>query len=199
VDAWQRDFDAIVIGASAGAIDALGLILPRLPRSLPVPLVAVIHIPAERPSGLQDIFRQQCQLAVLEAEDKAALSPGTITFAPPDYHLLIEADKTLALSVDEPVNYSRPSIDVLFESAAEGLGRRTLGVLLTGASSDGARGLKSIRASGGVTVVQDPKTASSPAMPAAAIALAPPGFVLDLSEIAALLASLDRRGAGGSS
>ncbi len=195
MDAWPRDFDVVVMGASAGAVEAMGAILPRLPRSFPIPIVVVVHLPAERPSGLRALFGPRCNLPVREAEDKIAIRGGSITFAPPDYHVLIERDKTLALSVDEPVNYSRPSIDVLFESAAEAIGAATLGVLLTGASSDGARGLKRITEAGGVAVVQDPARASSPAMPTAAIALSQPHFVLDLPEIGALLASLDRAGA----
>jgi two-component system, chemotaxis family, protein-glutamate methylesterase/glutaminase len=191
VDDWPRKFDVVVVGASAGAVEALSEILPRLPSSFPLPIVVVVHVPGERRSGLRDLFGSRCNLRVFEAEDKAALAPGTITFAAPGYHLLIECDKTLALSVDEPVNFSRPSIDVLFESAAEAFGERTLGVLLTGANSDGARGLERIVEAGGVAVVQDPKSAASPAMPTAALALCRPRFVLDLPEIGALLASLD--------
>jgi len=186
--------DVIVVGASAGAIDALGVILPALPVGFPVAVLVVVHLAADRPSLLSEIFARVCPLPVHEAEDKEPILPGTVYFAPPDYHMLIEVDRTIALSVDDPVVYSRPSIDVLFESAARAFGPRVLGVLLTGANHDGANGLKAIARAGGTTVVQDPATAHARAMPEAGILAADPDQVLSVPAIAAYLAACTTTG-----
>jgi two-component system chemotaxis response regulator CheB len=162
----------IAVGASAGAVDALGHILPRLPASLATPVVVVVHVPADRPSGLAQLFASRCQLPVLEAEDKYPLRGG-VYFAPPDYHVLIERTLTLALSNDEEVHFSRPSIDVLFESVADSFQHRGVGILLSGASVDGAVGLQRIHRAGGLTWVQTPATAAVATMPESALALAP--------------------------
>lgn len=169
--------DAIVIGASAGAIEALGAMLPALPADLPVPVVVVVHVPARRPSLLVDLFRAKCALEVAEPVDKEPVRPGVVWFAPPDYHLLVEDDRTFAFSIEPPVHYSRPSIDALFESAAATYGARVLGIVLTGASSDGAAGARAIRAAGGFVAVEDPETAESKVMPHAARTAADPQFV----------------------
>ena len=132
---------AIVIGASAGGVLALRELLPRLPAGLDATVLVVLHLPPDRPSLLSGIFRRACRVPVVEAEDKAPLAPGTIVFAPPDYHLLVDRGPAIALSVDEPVAFSRPAIDVLFETAAEIYGSATTGLILTGASHDGAAGL----------------------------------------------------------
>jgi two-component system, chemotaxis family, protein-glutamate methylesterase/glutaminase len=163
----------VVIGASAGAVDALLQLLPLLRPALPVPLLVVVHVPADRRNALPALFAQSSALTMCEAEDKMTPEPSTVYFAPPDYHLLIEADGSLALSVDEPVHYSRPAIDVLFESAAKAYGSRVLGILLSGASHDGAAGLAQIRDAGGHTWVQTPESAQVAVMPRAALALAP--------------------------
>lgn len=160
---------AIVIGGSSGAIDALGVILPALPRDLFVPLAIVLHVPPSKPNGLVDLFRTTTPLTVKEAEDKEPLAPGTVYFACPSYHLLVERGGYFSLSVDEPVHFSRPAIDVLFESAADAYGQALAGVLLSGANEDGARGLSRILAAGGTTVVQDPNTASARQMPESAL------------------------------
>lgn len=177
--------DAVVVGASAGAIDALGKLLPLLPGDLEVPVVVVVHIPPRQPSLLAAIFGPRCALAVCEPQDKTPLAGGTIYFAPPDYHLLVEETGSLALSVEEPVNFSRPSIDVLFESAADAYGERLLAILLTGSSQDGASGAARIRRAGGIVAVQDPRTAEAPQMPQAAIKAADPQLVGSLPELAA--------------
>ena len=161
---------AIVIGASAGAIDALGGILPELPAGLPAALLVVVHVPRDRPSALPELFAQRCALRVCEAEDKIAAAAGTVYFAPPDHHLLVERGGSLALSIDDPVNMSRPSIDVLFESAAYAFGPRVLGIVLSGANADGAAGLAIIRARGGLAWAQSPDSAKVGVMPQAAIA-----------------------------
>lgn len=176
--------DAIVIGASAGAVEALGNLLPALPANLDVPVIVVVHVPPNRPSLLVELFAPKCSLSVREAEDKEPIADGTVWFAPPGYHLLIESDRTFALSVDEPVNYSRPSIDVLFESASDVYRERLLALVLTGANQDGAHGAAVVHEAGGLVAVQDPQTASSPTMPALCIARTSPDFVGTLSELA---------------
>lgn len=179
--------EAIVIGASAGAFEALSALLPGLPKDYRLPVMIVVHVPADRKSLLAELFAARCDLAVWEAEDKEPIRGGTVYFAPPDYHLLIEANKTLSLSSDEPVLFSRPAIDVLFESAAEVYGEGLIGVILTGANSDGAAGLKAIWEAGGVALVQDPEGAYAPAMPMAAIDACREARILPLKEIAAYL------------
>ena len=179
--------EAIVIGASAGALEALSALLPGLPADYPLPIVIVVHIPADKKSLLADLFRQRCRVDVREAEDKEPIKAGTVYFAPPDYHLLVEADKTLSLSADEPVLFSRPSIDVLFETAADAYGEGLIGVILTGANSDGAMGLKAISGAGGVAVIESPEGAYAAAMPQAAIAACKDAQILPLNEIAAYL------------
>jgi two-component system chemotaxis response regulator CheB len=160
----------IAVGASAGALDALRDLLPPLPPDFPAPIVVVVHVPPARESGLPAVLARECRLEVVEAEDKMALAAGKVAFAPPDYHLLIEAHGGLALSADPPVQYSRPSIDVLFESAASAFGPRALGILLSGANADGAQGLAAIARAGGLTWVQAPETAQVSTMPEAALA-----------------------------
>ena len=184
--------DAVVIGTSAGGVEALSQVLPVLPADCRVPVMVVIHLPRERPSLLADIFRQKCALRVIEAQDKEAIAPGTVYFAPPDYHLLVDDGPSLALSDDELVNFSRPAIDVLFESAAECYRHRLCGVLLTGASHDGAAGLAAIRRAGGVTIVQQPETAHAATMVEAALKKGPVDHVLTLADLASLLLTLDR-------
>lgn len=181
---------AVVIGGSAGAFAALKVLMPALPPGLGVPVMIVIHLPPDRPSAIVDIFRQPGRIRVKEADDKEAAAPGTVYFAPPGYHLLVEADRSLALSTDEPVHHSRPSIDVLFESAADAWGGDLLGIVLSGASDDGAAGLRAVVERGGQAVVQDPGAAEHPLMPDAALRAAPSAAALDLERIAAILASL---------
>lgn len=177
----------VVIGASVGAIEALSVILPALPPGYPLAVLVVVHVPPDRKSLLVDLFSGRCRLAVKEAEDKEPIEAGTIYFAPPDYHLLVEPDFRLSLSSDEPVRYSRPSIDVLFESAADALGDRVIGVILTGANNDGARGLRALCDAGGPALVQKPGTAEGKAMPQSALAACPEARALLLEEIAAAL------------
>ena len=182
---------AIVIGASAGAVEALGSILPSIPKGFRLPLVVVVHIPPDKHSLMAELFAAKCQVEVVEAEDKMPIEPGVIYFAPPDYHLLVEADKTLSLTGDEPVLYSRPSIDVLFESAADAFGPHLIGLILTGANQDGANGLAAIVKAGGTAIVQDPQTAFAAAMPEAAIKACPQARVLALPEVVNFLRELE--------
>lgn len=183
--------DAVVIGASAGGVEALGQILPAFSASLTVPVVVVLHLPQQRPSLLVEVFAPKCRCAVLEAQDKEPLKAGTVYFAPPDYHLLVDQGPQLALSADPEVNFSRPSIDVLFESAADVFGERLAAVVLSGANSDGAEGVRAVDRTGGVVIVQRPDTAMARAMVDAAIAAAQPDAVLTVAEIAELLSTLN--------
>jgi two-component system, chemotaxis family, protein-glutamate methylesterase/glutaminase len=189
--AFTGRVSAVVIGASAGGVEALSQLLPALPAGLRVPVLIVIHLPRDRPSLLPEIFARKCGLPVREAEDKESLQAGTVYFAPANYHLLVDQGPQCALSADDPVHNSRPSIDVLFESASEVYGDRLMGVILTGANEDGAQGLASIHDRGGVTVVESPETAKSPLMAISALKLRPADLVLPLAEIAVLLSSLD--------
>jgi two-component system, chemotaxis family, protein-glutamate methylesterase/glutaminase len=182
--------DAVVIGASAGGVEALTILLPSLPAGVAQPFFIVLHLPRDGPSVLVDIFRPQCALYVEEAEDKTPVQPGTVYFAPADYHLLVDKGPQLALSADEPVHFSRPSIDVLFESAADRYRDRLLGIILTGANEDGTSGLAAVHRAGGVTVVQDPDSAQAPFMAQSALSRTPADYVLSLAEIATLLTTL---------
>lgn len=185
-----RGIEAVVIGASAGGIEALSVILPALPADLRVPVLVVLHLPRERPSLLVDVFGPRCAVPVREAVDKEPIAAGTIYFAPPDYHLLIDEGPAIALSDDEPVHHSRPSVDVLFESAADAVGGGVLAILLTGGNQDGAAGLAAVREAGGTVVVQDPAEAFAPTMVEAALARGPVHQCLRLQEIAELLSGL---------
>lgn len=180
--------DAIAIGASAGGVEALGILLGALPSRFVPAVFVVLHLPADRGTVLPQLFGRRSARRVKEAEDKEPVMPGTVYLAPPDYHLLVESDRTLALSRDEPVHYSRPSIDLLFESAALAYRERLLAIVLTGASHDGAEGLKQVRECGGMAWVQDPGEATASVMPAAALAHAGADAVLALDKIAARLA-----------
>jgi len=190
-----RTFEAIVIGGSAGAIDALLTILPALPATLRASVIVALHVPRDRPSLLTQVFAPRCALPVHEAQDNEPLEPGTIVFAPPDYHLLLDVGPRLSLSVDAPVHFSRPAIDILFESAADLFGERTLGILLSGANADGAQGLAAIDQAQGLCIVQAPDSASSPTMPLAALSLIPQvPHVLSPAAIAETLNRLHARG-----
>lgn len=186
----SQTHDVIVIGGSSGAIEALTEILPALPTTLHAAIVVVIHLPPDRRSLLSSIFSQRCAMPALEALDKEVLRPGCIYFAPPDYHVLLDRGPRIALSLDTPVNFSRPSIDVLFESAADLCHHRVIGILLSGANDDGAHGLHAIHAAGGMAVVQTPDSASMPAMPNAALGLFQPTHTLPPQAIAELLVAL---------
>jgi two-component system chemotaxis response regulator CheB len=190
VESLKGRIEAIVIGASAGGVEALGLILPALPAKFRPSLLIVLHLPRERPSLLVEIYEKRCALPIREADDKEPIEPGTVYFAPPDYHMLVERNRQIALSTEEPVHFSRPSVDVLFESAADVYGSRLLGVILTGANEDGAAGLHAIHRAGGVTVVQQPDSAKVPLMVVSALQRNPADFVLSLPEIAQLLKGL---------
>jgi len=181
---------AIVVGASAGAIQALSRILPALPADYPIPVLVVVHIPADGSDLLAPLFQGKCPVVVKEAEDKEPILPGFVYFGPSDYHMLVEADRTVSLSADEPVHYSRPSIDVLFESAADAFGAGLVGVILTGANEDGAAGLRAVASVGGIALAEDPAAAFAPTMPSAALELCAEARSMSLDAIAAYLVGL---------
>jgi two-component system chemotaxis response regulator CheB len=189
--AITQRIDAVVIGASAGGVEAITQLLLALQARSQVTFFIVLHLPRQGPSRLVDVFTPKCVLPVREGQDKDPVQPGTVYVAPPDYHLLVDQGPQIALSTEEPVHFSRPSIDVLFESAADIYGNRLLGIILTGANQDGAAGLAAVRKAGGSTIVQDPRSAQSPAMTLAALELTTPDFVLPLPEIAGMLAGLN--------
>jgi two-component system, chemotaxis family, protein-glutamate methylesterase/glutaminase len=181
---------AVVIGGSAGSVDALLQILPVLTRGFALPVMIVVHVPPTAKSALPEVFEAKCALRVKEAEDKEPIHGGVVYFAAADYHLLVEPNRTLSFSNEEPVLFSRPAIDLLFESAADAYGGGLVGVVLTGASSDGARGLAAICQAGGRAIVQDPETALAPTMPEAALAACPGARTLSLPEIGQYLREL---------
>jgi two-component system chemotaxis response regulator CheB len=187
----MKGIEAVVIGTSAGGVQALSAILPSLPADFPATVMAVVHIPADRNNVLAPLFASKCQVPVKEAEDKEAAMPGVVYFAPSDYHLLVEANGDLALSSDEPVNYSRPAIDVLFESAADTYGKHLLAILMTGANEDGARGLAAVVAAGGHVIVEDPATAYASTMPEAGLKSCPTAQVQTLEGIVEQLRGIE--------
>ncbi len=178
---------AVVIGASAGGVQALSQILPALPACYPVPIFVVVHVPPRRDNALVQLLAAKCALQVKEAEDKEMATGGTVYFAPADYHLLVEAGGTIALSSEEPVNHSRPAIDVLFETAADAFGAALTGIVLTGANHDGAEGLRAVGAAGGIALVEQPVTAEVSTMPAAALAACPSARAMSFEQIVAHL------------
>jgi two-component system, chemotaxis family, protein-glutamate methylesterase/glutaminase len=188
-------YESVVIGVSAGGLDALRTILPRLPEKLPVPVIVVQH----QGVGADDFFAryldQRCAVRVKEAEEKEKAVAGTVYLAPANYHLLLEDDRTFSLTLENRVRFARPSIDVLFESAADVYGPRLIGIILTGANDDGSRGLAAIKLRGGLAVVQDPSGAEVETMPKAAIEAADVDFVLPLTAIGPFLANLCSTGA----
>ena len=184
--------DVVVIGASAGGVQALIELLSGLPAAYPLPIVVLLHTPDDRHGRLADVLNARLLLPASEARDKEPLAGGRVHVAPGGVHLSIEADRSFSLSGEEPVHHSRPSIDVLMVSAADACGPTAAGVLLTGASADGAEGLARIGEAGGVTVVQDPAEADSPTMPLAALKRRRPDHVLPLAGIRGLM-----RGWGG--
>ena len=187
----MKRIELVVVGASLGGLEAVTRILSPLPQPLSIAIVIVQHR-ADIGHHLAQVLSTRTGLVVIDADDEVRLEPGRVYLAPANYHLLIEGNQ-FELSVDPPVNAARPSIDVLFESVADTCAARTVAVLLTGSSPDGAAGLRAIARRGGITVVQDPGEAESPIAPGAALALMKPSHVLSLDGIAALLVEICRR------
>ncbi len=176
-------YQAIVIGTSAGGLAALMGILRQLPADYSLPIMIVQHRFRDQKNLLEEVLQNKCEIEIRQVDEKERIESGIIYIAPPDYHLLIESDRTFSLSSDPFVSFSRPSIDVLFESAASVYGRSLVGILLTGANKDGAAGLNAIRKAGGLTIAQSPADAEYPYMPQAAIDAGAARLVLKLSEI----------------
>lgn len=193
----MTNFQLIVIGCSLGGMHALQKILRELPTDFCTPIVVAQHRHRKSNEGLPEYFRRSTHFKVVDADDKQWIRPSHVYLAPADYHLLVDRERDgdrgeLHLSVDEAVRYSRPSIDVLFESAADAYGRDVLAVVLTGANEDGALGAKRIKQRGGMVVVQDPATAEAPQMPQAAIDAVDVDRILPLDGIASFLADVCR-------
>ncbi len=186
----------VTVGVSSGGLQALKLLLGSLPADFPLPLLIVQHLAPESGDGMARLLADCCAIRVKEADELERALPGSAYLAPANYHLLVQRDGLMTLATDGYVSFARPSIDVLFESAALALGPAVIGVVLTGANSDGARGLAAIKAAGGVAIVQDPADAEASAMPAAALAATAPDYLLPLAEIAATLQRLAQRGRG---
>lgn len=183
-------YKAVVIGTSFGGPEALKKILSELQSDFALPVIVVLHIGEHTNEYFIRHLGEICKLCVKEAEAHEKILPGFVYFAPPDYHLQVEEDFTFSLSTDKKIHFSRPSIDVLFESAAWTYKNHLIGLVLTGANADGALGLKTIKSLGGKTIVQNPAGAASPRMPEHALQLSTPDFVIDLEEIAPCLNDL---------
>lgn len=183
----MKRYKAVVVGASAGGLDALAILLGCLPKTYPCPVIVAQHVHPDQEDGLVKYFGHRCALALYEARDKAPVRSGCVYLAPPNYHLLVEPDKTFSLSVDERVWHSRPSIDVLFESAAQVWGRDLVAVILTGANADGAYGLQAVKTYGGLTIVQDPARSEHSTMPQASLDAGEVDHILSLEQIGKLL------------
>jgi two-component system chemotaxis response regulator CheB len=179
----RQNISVVAIGASSGGVEALGKLLPSFKRPSSLVVLVVLHLPPTSTNLLPSLFRDQCSFRIKEAEPGEIMRPETIYIAPPDYHLSSEKEGFLSLSNEAEVNFSRPSIDVLFASAAHAFQRRAMGILLTGASQDGAQGLAMIQKSGGIVIVQDPEDAVTDIMPRAGIEMTRPDLISDVEGI----------------
>ncbi|NEW80024.1 MAG: chemotaxis protein CheB [Gelidibacter sp.] len=186
-------FEAIVIGLSSGGMSAMKMMFSILPKDFGIPIVIVQHINANSNGFWIKFLNDNSNLNIKEADEKEKIMPGNIYIAPPNYHLLIEKNKTFSLTIDERVNFARPSIDVLFETAAETYKEKLIGIVLTGANQDGTEGIKHIKEFGGLAIIQDPETAESSYMPASAMAAIKADYILPLAEIIALLIKIDQQ------
>ena len=188
----KKMYRAIVIGGSLGGLEAVIAILSELPDSFPLPVIVVLHRVKNQKSELAEVIQSKCKIKVKEADEKEAILPGVVYISPANYHLLVEDEETFSLSNSELVNYSRPSIDVLFESAAEIYKENLTGILLTGANSDGSDGINLISQYGGLTIVQDPQNARCDIMPKSAILKTKVDYIVNLAEISSLLLKLNK-------
>jgi len=188
----MQSYRAVVVGVSSGGLEALKILLPGLGADFPLPVLVVQHLAPHSDAYLQTCLDESSLVRVKEAEDKETLAPGTVYLAPANYHLLVEPDGSLCLSIDPRVNFSRPSVDVLFETASDAFGPDVIGIVLTGANQDGAKGLARIKSRGGLCIVQSPDSAQPPAMPLAALEATEVDHVLPLEGIDPLLNHLTR-------
>ena len=184
------NYEAIVIGVSSGGMNALKFIFSALPAGFSIPIIIVQHVSARSDNEWIKLLNDKSNLTIKEADEKEKIEIGNVYIAPANYHLLIESDKTFSLTIDERVNFARPSIDVLFESAAEAYKNKLIGIVLTGSNNDGTKGIKRIKELGGMVVIQDPETSESSTMPASAIAAIQPDYILSLEKIVQLLIKL---------
>lgn len=180
----------VVIGGSAGGFEALSSLLTALPPDFPAPILVVLHLHPSDAGALAKHLNRLCKLEVVEPCDKEPIAPGRVYVAPANYHMLVEHSGHIALSTEERVNWSRPSIDVMMESAVRVWGAHLIGIILSGANNDGTRGLKAIKAAGGTTIAQNPAEAGTPIMPQAAIDTGSIDFVMDVPEMARRLPGL---------
>jgi two-component system, chemotaxis family, protein-glutamate methylesterase/glutaminase len=187
-----KKYQAIVMGASAGGLYALTSILEVLPAEYPIPIVVVQHRFKDKKDILAEVLQHKCKIKIKQADEKEKIENSIVYIAPPNYHLLVESDLTFSLSSDEQMRYSKPSVDVLFESAAAAYGDKLIGIVLTGANNDGAAGISAIKKCGGLTISQDPKEAISPEMPIAAIETKMITYIWTLAEIKNFLLNLQQ-------
>jgi two-component system chemotaxis response regulator CheB len=186
-------YEAIVIGVSSGGMNAMKIIFSLLPENFSTPIIIVQHVGSHSENVWIKLLNDKSKLEIKEADEKEKIEKGKVYVAPANYHLLIESNKTFSLTIDEKVNFARPSIDVLFESAAEAYQNKLIGVVLTGSNNDGSKGIKRIKEYGGLTIVQQPDTAESSYMPEAAIATIQPDYILTLYDIIMLLIKIDKQ------
>lgn len=184
------NYEAVVIGASAGGLGALQTLLSNIGKKFQLPMLIVQHLHPESEDYLGQLLKSYSHLKFKEADDKEPIQSGTVYYAPANYHLLVSSDRSLVLNVDEKVNYCRPSVDVLFETAADVFGSHLIGIILTGSNQDGAVGMATIKKKGGLTIAQDLKEAEVDAMPRAAIELVKVDHILTLEKIGKLLTKL---------
>ncbi len=189
---FNNSYKAIVVGASTGGINALETVLTMLPLDFIIPIIIVLHRAESPDNFLLMHFNSICHCSVLEAQEKSPIKKGNIYIAPGGYHLMVEMDHTFSLSVDPPVNWSRPSIDVLFETAAEAYREKLVGIIMTGANKDGSKGLAKIKKTGGLCIVQDPESATSSHMPLSALKKVAADYTLTLDGIGQILSQLDK-------
>jgi two-component system chemotaxis response regulator CheB len=189
-------YSAVAVGVSAGGLGALSKLLGQLPSDFSLPIIVVQHRSKQEKALLEELLQSKCKIRVKQADEKEKIEGGTVYLAPPDYHLLIERDHSFSLSTEPPVMFSRPSVDVLFETAAEVFGPGLIAIVLTGANHDGAAGISQVRQHGGTTIAQDPRTAEFPRMPQAAIQTNCVDRILNLDEIADFLLRAGRYNQG---
>lgn len=186
----KNPYKAVVIGASAGGLDALSRLLGAIPFGFKLPIMVVQHLSPHSDNYLAQHLDNLSKYTVKEAEEKESIKSHTVYIAPPNYHLMVEENFTLSLSVDEKVNYARPSLDVLFETAAFAYGKSLICIVLTGANNDGSKGALTIKKNGGLVIIQDPETAYVKTMPESVLSLLKPDYCISIEKMPEILMSL---------
>ncbi|MBK8806682.1 MAG: chemotaxis protein CheB [Bacteroidales bacterium] len=187
----MNDIKAVMIGGSAGSFQVVTKILASLPKDYKLPIFMCLHRLKHVRSGFVEALSIKSEMPVIEPFDKDPIRPGVIYLAPANYHMYIEADKRFSLSTEEPVNHSRPSIDLSFYTAAYAYKSKLAGIILSGANRDGAKGLKAVKDNGGITIVQDPKEAQVDTMPSSAMALTSIDYVYSTDQIISFLKKIN--------